>query len=68
LNLAYTLEYFGRFPEALEAVARGLAKDEPELYRARLLEKQRQILTALSGRYQSEQERLMRRTTRFQVA
>jgi len=33
-----------------------------------LLEKQRQVLTLLSNRWQGEQERLIRRLNRFQAA
>jgi tetratricopeptide (TPR) repeat protein len=68
LNLAYTLESSGRVREALEAIARGLASDAREVFRQRLLDKQRQILTALSTRAQGEHERLLRRASRFQAS
>ena len=68
LNIAYTLAQSGRFSEALDSIARGLAGDDREAYRTSLLEKQRQILATMSSRAQAEQERLMRRATRFQTA
>jgi len=68
LNLAYTLALFGRLPEALEVIARGLSRDTREAYRARLLEKQRHVLTLMSNRWLREQEQLLRRLNRFHAA
>jgi len=65
LNLAYTYFEFGRHRDALEAVAVALAADVRGLYRQRLLEKQHQILGAISGRWLGEQERLARRAERM---
>jgi tetratricopeptide (TPR) repeat protein len=65
LNLAYTLAARGAYDEALTALARGLAHDARGSYRARLLEKQAQILTSISERSAAEQERLIRRAERF---
>jgi tetratricopeptide (TPR) repeat protein len=64
-NLSYTLFQRGCPDEALEVIARGLARDFPGTYRERLLSKQRQILTALSGRWLGEQERLFKRASVF---
>jgi tetratricopeptide (TPR) repeat protein len=68
LNLAYTLSQSGRIPEALEAIAKGLAQDKYETFRSRLLDKQNQILKLLSNRTAGEQERLARRANRFLAA
>ncbi|MBI3684218.1 MAG: tetratricopeptide repeat protein [Acidobacteria bacterium] len=65
LNLAYTYFEFGQHGAALEAVAVALAADVRGLYRQRLLEKQHQILGAISGRWLGEQERLARRAERM---
>lgn len=65
LNLAYTCFEFGEYAQALEALATAFAADVQGLYRARLLEKQHQILGALSGRWLGEQERLARRAQRM---
>ncbi len=65
LNLAYTYFEFGQHGAALEAVAVALAADARALYRHRLLEKQQQILGAISGRWLGEQERLARRAERM---
>jgi Flp pilus assembly protein TadD len=67
LNLAYTLSLRGEQTAALAALARGLAQDGRGrgAYRARLLEKQSQILGLLSERASAEQERLVRRSGRF---
>jgi len=46
-------------------VAVALAADVRGLYRQRLLEKQHQILGAISGRWLGEQERLARRAERM---
>jgi tetratricopeptide (TPR) repeat protein len=65
LNLAYTYFEFGQYREALEMVAVALAADVRGLHRQRLLEKQHQILGAISGRWLGEQERLARRAERM---
>ena len=67
LNLAYTLAARGGHAEALEAIARGLAQDGRGrgAYRLRLLEKQGQVLAAMSERAAAEQERLAKRAERF---
>jgi hypothetical protein len=49
----------------LAVIARGLANDPRGSYRARLLEKQAQILAAISERASAEQDRLVRRAERF---
>jgi tetratricopeptide (TPR) repeat protein len=64
-NLAYTHFQRGCPDEALEAIAQGLARDFSGVYRERLLGKQQQILTALSGRWLGEQERLLKRASVF---
>jgi tetratricopeptide (TPR) repeat protein len=65
LNLAYTYFAFAEYNAALEAVATALAADVRGTYRHRLLEKQQQILGAISGRWLGEQERLVRRADRM---
>ncbi len=65
LNLSYTLTARSAYPEALAAIARGLAHDGRGVYRSRLLEKQAQILSAISERTAAEQDRLIRRAERF---
>jgi tetratricopeptide (TPR) repeat protein len=67
LNLAYTLAARGAHAEALDAIARGLAQDGRGrgAYRLRLLEKQGQVLAAMSERAAAEQERLAKRAERF---
>jgi len=68
LNLAYTFFEFGQHGAALEALAVALTADVRGLYRHRLLEKQHQILGAISGRWLGEQERLARRAERMHPA
>jgi tetratricopeptide (TPR) repeat protein len=65
LNLAYTYFEFGQHAVALDCVAAALAADARGLFRQRLLEKQHQILGAISGRWLGEQERLARRAERM---
>jgi hypothetical protein len=67
LNLAYTLSARGAQADALAAIARGLAQDGKGqgAYRARLLEKQGQILAALSQQAAAELARLVKRSERF---
>lgn len=61
-NLAFTHTEFREYEAALSAIGRGLAHDRDGLHREHLLEKQRQILSALSARTLSDHERLMRRS------
>jgi len=65
LNLAYTYYQRGNYEKALDAVSKGLAHDMRSQYRERLLEKQQQTLTAISGKWLSKQEQLMNRTVRL---
>lgn len=65
LNLAYTHAEFGEHDRALQALAVALASDLRSVHRARLLEKQQQILGALTSRWLGEQERLARRAQRM---
>ena len=67
LNLAYTFTARGSLDEALVAIARGLAQDGRGrgAYRARLLEKQGQILGMMSERATAEAERMIKRAERF---
>ncbi len=65
LNLAYTHFEFGEYDRALQALTTALAADTRGLFRARLLEKQQQVLSAMTGRWQGEQERLGRRAERM---
>jgi tetratricopeptide (TPR) repeat protein len=65
LNLAYTHLQAGDLGAALDVIRRGLEADARGLYRDRLLDKQRQVLAALSERWAAEQDRLLRRHQRF---
>jgi tetratricopeptide (TPR) repeat protein len=65
LNLAYSYSEFGDYPHALGALAAALAGDVRGTYRPRLLEKQNQIVGAISSRWVGEQERLARRAERM---
>lgn len=65
LNLAYSYFEFGEYESALVALATAFAADVRGIYRPRLLEKQQQVLAALSGRWLGEQERLARRAERM---
>jgi tetratricopeptide (TPR) repeat protein len=65
LNLAYTHLILGAHGAALEAICRGLQHDHRGLFRDRLLEKQRQILAAMSEAHTADQERLARRNQRL---
>jgi len=65
LNLAYTYYQDGLYDEALSAIAKGLSHDVRSHYRDRLLEKQQQILAAISGKWLGEQERLVNRNHRL---
>jgi tetratricopeptide (TPR) repeat protein len=64
-NLSYTYAQAGAYREALEAIGAALAGDAQGAYRTRLLDKQQQILAALSERWLGEQERLTRRAAVF---
>jgi SAM-dependent MidA family methyltransferase len=65
LNLAYTHLIFAAHGQALEAIRVGLLHDVRGLYRERLLDKQRHVLSALTESWQAEQERLNRRNQRL---
>ena len=65
LNLAYTLFERGRHGEALQQLARGFANDARGVYRARLLDKQTQILTGLAARAAADADRALKRYARF---
>jgi tetratricopeptide (TPR) repeat protein len=65
LNLAFTYLAAGEHGRALGALGRGLENDARGLFRERLLDKQRQVLAAISARWADEQERLARRNQRF---
>ena len=65
LNLAYTYLQAGALSSALDSIRRGLENDVRGLFRDRLLEKQRHVLTAMSERHAAEQERLTRRNQRL---
>jgi tetratricopeptide (TPR) repeat protein len=64
-NLSFSYFQRGDFGEALAAIARGLARDVDGSFRARLLDKQQQIMSAVSGRWLAEQERLRKRALAF---
>jgi hypothetical protein len=66
LNLAYTYHHLSRLDLALDAVARGLFNDARGQYRERLLERQQQIVLALSARARGEHDRLLRRAAQLQ--
>lgn len=68
LNLSLTLTHQGRLEDALVAVARGLAADGQGHYRARLLDRQQQLLMLVQHRALGEQERLVQRNDRLRVA
>lgn len=65
LNLAFTHFEFGAFDTALGSLAVALASDVRGIYRPRILEKQQQILGAISGRWIGEQERQAKRAERM---
>jgi len=64
-NLSYTYFQRGAYRDALTAIAHGLAMDSAGAYRERLINKQQQILTAISDRLAGEQERLLKRAAAF---
>lgn len=65
LNLAYTYYQNGRFDDALQAVTTALAMDRAGHYRDKLLEKQQQVLSAITTKWICEQERLLQRAERL---
>jgi tetratricopeptide (TPR) repeat protein len=65
LNLAFTYLQSGAHGAALEVIRRGLENDVRGLFRERLLEKQRQVLDAMSERHAAEETRLARRNERL---
>ena len=65
LNIAYTKFDFGDRSEALQSIARGLSTDMDATYQQRLLEKQSQILGALSSQRLNESEQLLTRARAF---
>lgn len=65
LNLSYTYYQNGRFDDALQAVTRALAMDRAGQYREKLLEKQQQILSAITSQWICEQEQLLQRAERL---
>jgi tetratricopeptide (TPR) repeat protein len=65
LNLAYTHLQGGRYQEALQMIARGLAADASGMYRDRLLQKQQHVLSTITSRWIGEQDRLRKRDLRF---
>jgi tetratricopeptide (TPR) repeat protein len=68
LNLSYTYLQSGKYTEALQVICRGLQADARGLYRDRFLEKQHQVLSAVSARWFGEQDRLGRRNQRFSAS
>ena len=60
LNLAYTLFQRASYEDALHAIMVGLTNDRRGQYRDSLLQKQQQILGAISARWTGEQERMAR--------
>ena len=65
LNLAYSYFQSGQFDLAMNSIAVGLTSDQSSTYRARLLEKQQQILAAISGKWLSKQEQMINRNERL---
>jgi tetratricopeptide (TPR) repeat protein len=61
-NLSFVHLQEKDYPRALEAVARGLARDAAGQYREGLLQKQTEILGHLAARHRREQQRLANRT------
>jgi tetratricopeptide (TPR) repeat protein len=66
-NLACVATDRGAFVDALGFIARGLANDPPGTHRMRLLDKQQQILTAMSSRWLEEQGRASKRAAAFSL-
>jgi tetratricopeptide (TPR) repeat protein len=65
LNLAYTYLQAGAHGAALEVIRRGLEHDVRGQFRERLLDKQRQVLDAISEKHAAEEARLARRNERL---
>ncbi len=65
LNLGYSYVQAGDHEAALQALARGLAHDRAGVFRARLLEKQQQIVGTIQAGFSTEHEWLARRTARL---
>jgi tetratricopeptide (TPR) repeat protein len=65
LNLAYTWLQRGQLDDALQAIARGLARDGDGIYRQRLLDKQQHVLATLAVRTAGEHDRLLKRALAF---
>jgi tetratricopeptide (TPR) repeat protein len=65
LNLAYTLAERAEFGEALRVIARGLEHDAGGKYQGRLLDKQTQVLAAMTGRRAAERHRMDARLSRL---
>lgn len=65
MNLSFTLLERGEPERALQALATALASDATGVSRSRLLEKQQQILSAMTTRTSGERERLERRAERL---
>lgn len=68
MNLSVTHGQRGELEAALLSIARGLTHDNQGLYRARLLDRQQQLLAVLSNRALGEQERALRRSDRLRSA
>jgi tetratricopeptide (TPR) repeat protein len=64
-NLSFSFFQRGELAHSLAAIARGLARDVDGSFRSRLLDKQQQVLAAVSARWLDEQERLRKRTMAF---
>lgn len=65
LSLAHTLARSGELSEALSAVSRGLVNDTKGHFRLRLVDKQAQILDALTARTAGDRERMQQRLDRL---
>jgi cytochrome c-type biogenesis protein CcmH/NrfG len=65
LSLAHTLARTGEITEALSAISRGLANDTKGHFRPRLLDKQAQILDAMTARTAGDRERMRQRLDRL---
>ena len=64
-SLSYTYTHLGDYQNALIVIAEGLAYDASGTYRQGLLEKQQQVLTLASQRWNNEQEWHARRIQRL---
>jgi tetratricopeptide (TPR) repeat protein len=68
LNLAFTLSHRGDYDDALQAIARALARDGAGHYQSRLLEQQQRILGEVTRRWTERQESLARRAGHLRAA